>query len=278
MASTLAQLRTRVQADLDLEDETFIIDSDINSWINEAIKKAEAEIHTLYEDYFLTETEVTLVTTNAEPTDTDDVEDSWPNTQFYQYPSDIYANKIRKIVYVNDSNSSTHEVRRVKNLIAATERDVYDTTSNPVLEWSPYNGAWSYEYIDDPEDPAITVSVPRTINATTGEVLPGKAIRLFPKVGRSGKLKIWYIRNAKQLIADTDVCDIDEFERYVLQSVKTECFFKDGDPRAIQSKQLEEQLKQDMINTLSNMVPDNNDEIPMDFSFYNDVLGSSTGE
>ncbi len=104
--------------------------------------------------------------------------------------------------------------------------------------------------------------------------MPGKAIRIFPKVGRSGKLKVWYIRNAKQLVADTDVCDIDEFERYVIQSVKTECFFKDGDPRAIQSKQLEEQLKQDMINTLSNMVPDDNTEIPMDFSFYEDVLDS----
>jgi len=274
MASTLKQLRERIQADLDLEDETFIIDSDINSWINEAIKKAEAEIHTLYEDYFLTEAEITLVTTNAAPTDTDDVEESWPNTQFYQYPSDIYANKIRKIVYVNDSNSSTHEVKRVKNLTAATERDVYDTASNPILEWAPYNGAWSYEYGDTP----TTVSVPRVINilkaAETGYspvTLAGKAIRIFPKAGRSGKLKIWYIRNANQLVADTDTCDIDEFERYVLQAVKTECFFKDGDPRAIQSKQLEEQLKQDMINTLSNMVPDNNTEIPMDFSFYDDV-------
>jgi len=36
---------------------------------------------------------------------------------------------------------------------------------------------------------------------------------------------------------------------------------------------LEQQYKADMIETLSNMVPDNNDEIPMDMSFYDDVIG-----
>ena len=234
MASTLKQLRERIQADLDLEDETFIIDSDINSWINDAIRKAEAEIHTLYEDYFLAEASITVTA----------------GTKLYDYPSDVYANKIRKILFHDSGKTTSHEVKRVKNLINASTRDIYDTTSgsNYILEWSPINDATD-----------------------------GRKIRIFPEIARSGTLRVWYIRNAKQLSADTDTCDIDEFERYVLQSVKTECFFKDGDPRAIQSKQLEEQLKQDMINTLSNMVPDNNTEIPMDFSFYEDSLDDSLG-
>jgi len=233
--STLKQLRERVQADLDLQDETFIEDSDINAWINEAIKKAEAEIHTLYEDYFLSY-EAKAITAG---------------TYEYDYPADIYGNKIRKIVF--EGGGSSHEVKRAKDLAKATDRDIYETGTSHVLEWTPFNSS------------------------------SGRKIRLFPLAGRTGTLRIWYIRNARQLVdetvddvitlADAQSCDIDEFERYILQAVKTECFFKDGDPRAIQSKQIEEQLKQNMITTLSNMVPDNNNEIPMDFSFYNDCEG-----
>jgi hypothetical protein len=236
--STLKQLRERVQADLDLQDETFISDSDINAWINESIKKAEAEIHALYEDYFLSETTITLST----------------GTKLYDYPSDIYGNKIRKLIFQDSAGSTSHEVKRVRNLAEASDRDIYLTGSNHHLEWTPYNDATN-----------------------------GRKIRIFPETGRSGTLRVWYIRNAKQLVdetvdevttlADAQSCDIDEFERYVLQAVKTECLFKDGDPRAIQSKQIEEQLKQNMINTLSNMVPDNNNEIVMDFSFYEDCEG-----
>ena len=228
MASTLAVLRARVQSDLDLEDETFISDADINSWINEGISKAETIIHNLYEDYFLSETTQAITS----------------GTFKYSYPTDIFANKVRKIIYQDTNGNTSHEVKRIKNLAEGSERDIYDTSQNHTLQWTPYNDS------------------------------NGRKIRLFPEAGRSGTLRIWYIRNAKQLSADTDTCDIDEFERYILQVAKTECYFKDGDPRAVSSKQLEEQLKQDMINTLSNMVPDNNDEIPMDLSFYNDIIDS----
>ena len=236
--STLKELRERIQADLDLQDETFITDSDVNAWINESIKKAESVIHGLYEDYFLTQT--TQVITAG--------------TYLYSYPSDVYANKIRKIIYHDGGKSSSHEVRRVSSLVEGSERDIYSTGSNHVLQWSPYN-------------------------SKSG----GRQIRLFPEAGRTGTLIIWYIRNARQLVdetvdgvttvADAQSCDVDEFERYILQCVKTECYFKDGDPRAVPSRQLEEMLKRDMIETLSNAVPDNNDEIPMDFSFYDDCEG-----
>lgn len=227
--STLVSLRTRVQGDLDLEDETFITDADINTWINEAIKKAEIIIHNLYEDYFLSETTITISA----------------GTKLYSYPTDIYGNKIRKIIFQDSAGNTSHEVKRARNLADASDRDIYDTGSSPILEWTPYNDS------------------------------DGRKIRIFPEGSRAGTLRVWYIRNAAQLAADTDSCDIDEFERYVIQAVKTDCYFKEGDPRAVSSKQFEEQYKQDMINTLSNMVPDNNTEIPMDLDFYRDCLDSS---
>lgn len=224
-------MRDHVKGDLDLEDEQFINDSDIDRWINEGVKSAEQQIHTLYEDYFLSQSVITLA----------------EGQNLYDYPSDIYANKIRKIIYrdgVNNS-TSTHLVRRVKNLLDATERDYFaSNTTNPILQWSPINDSTN-----------------------------GRKIRLFPQTGRGGFLDVWYIRNAKQLTIDADVCDIDEFEDYVVQYAKTQALLKDNDPRADDSKVLQEQYKGDMINTLSEMSPDNDNEVDMDLSHYDDMAG-----
>ena len=231
--STLKTLREEIQADLDLEDETFISDADINRWINQGIRSSERIIHGLYEDYFLCSEDKAITTAS----------------NLVDYPSDMYANKIRKILFKSGSNE-VYEVKRVSNLRDATERDVLETGSNPTLEWSPTNDSTN-----------------------------GRKIRLFPSASRNGTLTIWYIRNANQLtgatvaLADAEECDIDEFEVYVTQFAKVQCYLKEGDPRANEAKMLEQQYKADIIETLSNMVPDNNDEIPMDMSFYDDVIG-----
>tara|TARA_R100001480_G_scaffold63449_5_gene75766 strand:- start:944 stop:1627 length:684 start_codon:yes stop_codon:yes gene_type:complete len=225
--STLKTLREDIQADLDLEDEVFISDADINRWINQGIRSAERIIHGLYEDYFLSNTDTSITTAS----------------NLVSYPSDIFANKIRKIIFKN-SSKEVQEVRRVTNLVAATDRDVNETGANPTLEWSP-----------------------------TNDSVNGKKIRLFPSASRDGTLSIWYIRNALQLSADDSECDIDEFEVYVKQYTKVQCYLKEGDPRADSAKALEQQYKVEMIEVLTNMSPDNNDEIPLDMSFYDDSIG-----
>ncbi len=45
--ATLKSMRDQIKADLDLEDEDFIQDSDLTTWLNDAISVAEGEIHTL---------------------------------------------------------------------------------------------------------------------------------------------------------------------------------------------------------------------------------------
>ena len=232
MSRTLLDIRTQIKDDLDLNEETFVTDIDLNRWINDAIETAEAEIHDLYEDYFVSDVDVPISV----------------GVNKYDYPADIYANKIRKILYKEASavnGSSAHEVLREKDLIRAESRDIYETNStNPSLSWTPSNNA-----------------------------AEGKKIRLHPSSGRDGILTIHYIRNAKKLSLDTDICDIDEFERFVVQAVKTQVFIKDGDPRTEESKGLEEQLKVAMVLTLSNMTPDNNDDIEFDLSHYSDMVG-----
>jgi len=232
--TTLKEMRDQVIDDLDLAEEIFVDTTELNRWINEGIKVAESSIHGIYEDYFLVESDPITITYGTSVTD---------------YPSDIYANKVRKIIYTDGLTGSTnsHEVRRVKSLLEATNRDLYEkSNTNNILEWVP-----------------------------THDSTLGKKIRLFPEDGRTGFLIVWYIRNAKQLSLDADICDIDEFEHFVIQYCKTQAYIKDGDPRADDSKVLEEQLKTLMVSTLSSMVPDNNNEVLMDMSFYNDSAGSN---
>lgn len=230
--STLKEIRDQVINDLDLEEETWITDAELNRWANEALKQAEAQVHSLYEDYFLVESDPVAIALDQNTVD---------------YPSDIYANKIRKIVFSDGTGNSTasHEVKRVRNLLAAKSADFYGTdTTTPILRWTPTNKA--------------------------GE---GRKIRLFPESGRAGFLYIWYIRNAAEMVNDSDVCEIEEFEHYIVQYVKTKAYLKDGDPRADDSKILEEQYRNDMITTLSDMVPDDNNELDMDTDFYEDSVG-----
>ena len=229
---TLKQIRDQVISDLDLEEEEWISNSELNVWINEGIKVAESQIHTLYEDYFLVESDPVTITSGQSLVD---------------YPSDIYANKIRKIVFTDNRNThnGSHEVERVKNLIEGKNADLYaNDTTTPILRWTPTNRSGI-----------------------------GRKIRLFPESGRSGELYIWYIREVSQLVNDTDVCEVDEFSHYIVQYAKTKAYLKDGDPRAQDSKALEEQYKADMINTLSDMVPDKNNELHMDMGHYIDMVG-----
>lgn len=82
-----SEIQDKIQADLDLEDETFITDAEMLGYMNEAIDEAEAEIQSEYEDYFLARTTVTLVS----------------GTEGYALPTTIYANKIRRVIYRNGS-------------------------------------------------------------------------------------------------------------------------------------------------------------------------------
>ena len=232
MSRTLKQIRDQVISDLDLEEEEWISESELNVWINEAIKVAESHIHTLYEDYFLVESDPIEIVAGQTLVD---------------YPSNIYANKVRKIIFTDNTgtNTGSHEVERVKNLIEGKTADLYASdTTTPVLRWTP-----------------------------TNKVGEGRKIRLFPETGRTGRLYIWYIREVSQLVNDNDVCEVDEFSHYIVQYVKTKAYLKDGDPRGDDSKLLEEQYKQDMINTLSDMVPDKNNELHMDMQHYFDMVG-----
>ncbi len=219
-ALTRAEIVAKIEADLDLEEETFITTNELYNYINEAIRDCEAEIHTLYEDYFLVSAPISLVTGTSE----------------YSLPADIYANKIRGLVF--DNGSDKYLMTRIKKF-----EDIPFVQSN------------------DPYQFLIT-------NSGTS----GIKLKLFPNSRDTSAsfLTVWYLREAKKLAADGDICDIPEFINYILSHIKVSCLKKEGHPLLPIEVANLDKLRQNMVETLSSMVVDGDTKIPLDTSFYED--------
>jgi len=223
---TLKQIRDKVIDDLDLYEETFVDEPELNAFINEGIAKVESAIHTLYEDYFLAPYTFTVE----------------QGVNLYDYPPDIYANKVRMLLFSDGTDA--YEVKRSMDV----KKDLlYETIVEPsagcTLKWYPVNGADT-----------------------------GKKIRLFPDTTDTGEIELWYIRNAKVLVNDEDVCDIDEFANVVELYVKTQVYLKDGDPRTSSMAALEEKAGIRMVNTLSDMVQDDDNYVQADYDHYEESI------
>jgi hypothetical protein len=216
---TYAELKSALQKELDLEDETFITAQEFLNYFNEGVDVVEASIHTIYEDYFLTKGNLSLVNGTAD----------------YGLPSDIYAQKIRGMYY--DDGSKKYDIKRVRKI-----------TDVKFVEQTDY-----YQYI------------------ITNTSASGLKITLYPTPAETNSyVTLWYIRNAKRFSADADVCDIPEFTHVIVQYVRWKCMSKEGHPDTPQALNDLERMKQEMVETLTARVPDEDYEITQDMSFYND--------
>lgn len=82
---TYGEMEQKVLDDLDLNDETFIKPNEMRGYFNEAITEAAAEIYVLNQDYFLTKFYIPFV----------------QGTSRYSLPANIFANRIRTVMYSN---------------------------------------------------------------------------------------------------------------------------------------------------------------------------------
>lgn len=217
---TYSELKAQLQKELDLEDQTFVTAQELLNYANEAVDMVESAIHSIYEDYFLTKTTLTLVS----------------GQQTYSFPTDIYAQKIRNISY-NDGGSQTYDIRRIKKL--------YDT--NFILPPD------LYQYL------------------ITNDSTSGLKIVFYPTPAEnSSNVTIWYLRNAKRFSSDSDVCDIPEFTAVVVQYMRWKCMNKEGHPDTAMAAQDLDRMRQEMVDTLTARVPDENNYVTPDFTFYQD--------
>jgi hypothetical protein len=231
MNYTLSDIKTLVKEPVDLEAEDFISDAELTRYINAGIREAEAEIHNVFQDYYL-----------AEPYTLQLV----AGTSTYNLPEYIFANKIRKIIFDDESDTrgTAYIIKRVRN-----------------LEDIPYVRK---ESSADPE---------RFVYLITNDRTNGEKIRIYPtpQSSYSTEIKIYYLREAKQLSSDSDVLDIPEFVDFVVLFARYEALKKElGNPLAGPTKEQLEMKREQMVNTLINRFPDGDSSIIQDTGIYED--------
>lgn len=232
--------REKVENDLDLQEEKIITPDEMIDYFNEGIKEAEADILKIHEDYFLDYENIATVL----------------GTKDYDLPSNIYAMKIRHIMF--DNGSDKYEIKRMRNIRASICVDP----------------AEKYCYL-----PVNRAGI-------------GPQLRFYPTPRETSSTNVtaWFIRHsnriphvgdvvsgspATQAVVDATEIDIPEFIEFVYAWVKMRCLAKyNGGLAPQESLNAIDQQRVMMVTTLSNRTPDENDEIPIDTSFYSDFDSS----
>lgn len=219
---TCKEILDKVEDDLDLAEETFIDRDELKRNLNEAIRDCEAEIHTIYEDYFLVHTVIPIQA----------------NVQFYPLPSDIYAKKIRGLIFNSENNATgiSYQIKRIRDF-----REI------PLIVVSDY---LQFLILND---------------SKLGDRL---AFYPVPSQFLPANIDFYYLRRAKRMVNESDVCDIPEFVNYILAHMKYTAMKKEGHPLLGEQMQILQTEKDLMVSTLSSMIIDNDNKISLDLSIY----------
>lgn len=220
---TWKEIKDKVLVDLDLQGEEIVSPSELLGYVNEAIDEAEANIHNLAEDYFLTREYITMV----------------PDQSLYALPDDIYGHKVRSLQFNN--GAERYAIHRMKSFDAI----------------SFVNPSESYRWL-------LTNKINTGLNSNYGPKL-----ELFPAARESGNfITCYYLRNARRLVLDTDECDVPEFVSFIVAFIKVKCCVKELHPRLDFFQAELARVREQMTTTLSEMVPDGDNDIEPDMSAY----------
>lgn len=217
--------------------DNFVSNDEMAGYANEAIDVAEAEIISIKEDYFVTSSGLTLV----------------QGTSDYDLPSNIYAQKIKEIVYAN--GPKIYEILPLRAPRKFLEK--------ALLDYNP-SGESEYNYIL------------KSVTAGAQD-----KIVLVPTAQESGAyVTIWYHRNANrigmvnsgELITRSaqlaTVIDIPEFYLYLVEHMKVRCKEKEVGATLPVLRENLKIFKDEMVETLTERMPDNNNTVPPDLTIY----------
>ena len=226
--ATYSNIKTKLYNDLDLYDEDFITEAEFLGILNEGIDTIESVIHNLglQAKYFLNTDTLSLVSGTAD----------------YSFPSDIYATKFVKVIYVNGEKK--YEISRIRDL---SDTQLFTTGED-------------YQYL--------------ILNLTAGY-----SQRIYPTPAESGAyVKRFYIRNVRKLTtstASTNTCELPECVNFLYQFARVKIWEKEGSPLLTDGKADLKTLHDLMVSDLQEMVPDEDNKIHPDLDFYTD--GSMSG-
>lgn len=241
-----SELSTKVLVDLDLQFDAQITPDELAGYFNDAIGEAEAAIHKLNceEDYFLTRAPLYLQAGVSE-------------YELSCLAPNLYAQKLRGVIYAKGGLIyPIKRIRRYRQFLKAADLEAHGSATR-----------LAYMLVNDITDPATND--------------PTNVMVFYPTPAESGEVgKIWYIRAANrvpmpsvvtQVVADKTKIDIPAFESFIMASVKRDCLSKKGDPRYDIWEAKAASLKQDMVNTLTPQVVDDDDTIQPDLSLYEEM-------
>jgi hypothetical protein len=228
---TYAELENKVKTDLDLFEEDFISDEELMGYANEAVDKCEQLVHTLYQDYFLDFASFPIIS----------------GTDEYLLPPTIYAHKIRGLIFRN--GTTTYKIKRMGDWKKFEKFDGSRTTGA--------TDGYSYEYF-------------------LRNSIPGSPVILFSPIPTfQGDCRVWFLRQANRFETGTDVLDVPEANLFVLAYIKQKCAEKEahgemtaGLQTATANTDKEAQL---LVDTLTAMIPDAENEIEADYSHYEEM-------
>jgi hypothetical protein len=226
---TFGDLKTQLEQEMDTEDETFIQPTELVGYFNTGITLIESEIIKLglREKYLQKEA---FISTIASQTD-------------YDIPTDIVANKIRKIMYKNASTNLVYPIRPLRS------EDSYETED----VFSLYVSSEYYRYtlykVGELNKLRLT---PRALNTSTNNI------------------RIIYFAKLNRYTADATNCDVpDVCYDYLLSYVRYRIYAKESHKNTQMERSDLGNLVQLMRETLQNQVADPEmDEMDGDFSHY----------
>ena len=173
---TYEEMEAKVLRDLDLEDETFISPDEMAGYFNEALNEAESEIMVLNQEYLLTKAYLPVVS----------------GTSKYDLPYNMYANKIRGLMYIN--GAIIYEVtqfRRKNKFLDIAFTDQYNLATD-------YYG---YLLLND---------VPGQAYIQFHPAMRDTAI-LAPLSSQFSPLVLWFIRNCARIPMLGEFCNPEVF-------------------------------------------------------------------
>jgi hypothetical protein len=157
-------------------------------------------------------------------------------TSEYSLPTGIYAQKIRRVIYNN--GSSKYLIRRIKKLEETVTLGSGD----------------SYKYL------------------VTNDSTDGMKIHLYPTPAEAGaNVSVWFLRNINPIVDDDTVLDVSESIDYIVQFCKDAVMNKDNFTINAPPSGALQKEEQNLIESLSERFPDEDNIPEMDTSFYNEV-------
>lgn len=235
---TFAQIKAKVQRELDLEVEEFVQPEEFVEYVNDGIAIAEASIHKLglEDEYFLTKYALPLVT----------------GTEDYTLPAPIYMNKIRSVVYSKDT--TIYEIARLRG------PEKFENLAR-INQYNTITDYYKYLIRNDSAEAGVVFQLVPSSRETV-----------------AAAVKIWFIREAAKWVYspsglyDTLKCDLPQIAmQFLYQYVKFRCYEKEGHPNTTDAGAVLQEIKKDMLSTMEQMVADDNNEIIRDLSSYQDM-------